>query len=84
MKIIAKECIISKYGVSCLKPNLNKPFFIRLLNNNVKILSKVLTNEYIFGYICFRGCEFIIKDFLINKHHLLDLINTTNNSYLLN
>ena len=78
MKLIAEECLISKYGVSCFKSALNKPsFFVRLLNNNVKIISNVITNEYIFGYICFRGCEFVIKDFLNNK----DSIFSSNSSY---
>tara|TARA_B110001450_G_scaffold69519_3_gene65743 strand:+ start:11266 stop:11514 length:249 start_codon:yes stop_codon:yes gene_type:complete len=80
MKLIAEECLISKYGVSCFKPTLNKPsFFIRFLNNNVKIISNVLTNEYIFGYICFRGCEFIIKDFLDNKD---TIFNSSSYEYL--
>lgn len=82
MKIIPEECIISANGFTCFKKS-PKSFLNKFLNNNIKFLSKLLTNEYIIGYICFRGCEFIIKDFLINKHYLLDLINT-NNSYLFN
>ncbi len=83
MKIIHEECIISANGLTCFKKSSNT-FLKQILNNNVKILSKVLTNEYIIGYICFRGCEFVIKDFLINKHHLLDLINADNYTYLFN
>ena len=62
----------------------SKPFLSKILNNNIKLLSKLLTNEYIIGYICFRGCEFVIKDFLQNKNDLLIIVNSNNCSYLLN
>lgn len=83
MKIIPEECIISPNGFTCFK-KYSKPFLSKILNNNIKLLSKLLTNEYIIGYIYFRGCEFVIKDFLQNKHHLLYIVNGNNYSYLFN
>ena len=78
MKLLVEECLVTNYGVSCIKPSFyNPPFFVNMLNNNANILSKILTNEYIFGYICFRGCEFIINDFLSNKEIILN----SNSSY---
>ena len=85
MKLIVEECFISNHGVSCIKPTFNKPsFIVNMLNNNVKFISKILTNEYIYGYICFRGCEFVIKDFLQNKNDVLNMVNSNNYSYVFN
>ena len=83
MKMMSEECIISPNGFTCFKKS-SRPFLSKILNNNIKFLSKLLTNEYIIGYICFRGCEFVIKDFLQNKNDLLNMVNTNNYSYIFN
>jgi len=72
MKIIPEECIISHNGFTCFKKASDS------------FLNKILTNDYIIGYICFRGCEFVIKVFLDNKHHLLSIVNGNNYSHLFN
>lgn len=78
-----EECIISANGLTCLNKS-SKYFLINFLNKNIKILSKLLTNEYIIGYVCFRGCEFVLKDLLDNKDYVLSTLNSNNYSYLLN
>ena len=56
-----KECFISKNGISCIS------------SNPVKILNKLVVNDYLIGYLTIRCFEFILNDFIANKNFITTL-----------
>lgn len=63
-----KECIISRYGISCLN---------HITKNNYLFYKNIIIKEKIIFYLILRSVEFIIKDFIYNN-------NITNNSIIKN
>ncbi len=72
-----KECYVSKNGISCFT-NINTMHNIKKINFNKKYLLN-LKNNLIF-FISLRSIEFIITDFIKNKHFFIE--NIDNNYFL--
>ncbi len=66
MKI--KECYVSQNGISCFT-NINSLIKIKDITFKNPI-DKIINKSNIFFYIALRLTEFIIKDFIKNKHYL--------------
>ena len=74
MKI--KECYVSKNGISCFTDintlhNIKEINYVKHINLDKKIIFSLKRN--ILFYITLRLGEIIIKDFLTNKHSLLNV-----------
>ena len=54
-----QQCIISKYGISCLNYIKIKDYFI---------YKNIILKEKIIFYLIFRTAEFVIKDFIYNNN----------------
>ena len=76
MKI--KECFVTTNGISCIN-NFNNNILDNLKYNN--IISNNIKNNIIF-YLSLRIAEFILTDFLSNKHYFNNI--SKNDEFLLN
>ncbi len=79
--MIIKECYVSKNGISCFT-DINTMHNIKDINymKNINLDNKIffsLKKNFLF-YITMRLGEIIIKDFLINKHSLLNVTSKDN------
>ena len=75
MKI--KECYVSQNGISCFT-NINSMHNIKNIDmHNFKFKSNILF------YLGLRLCEFILKDFFLNKHILFDFKNYSIDNHVL-
>ena len=75
MKI--KECYVSHNGISCFT-NINSMHNIKNIDiNNFKFKNNILL------YLGLRLCEFIINDFMSNKHIFFNFKNSTINDNVL-
>ena len=79
--MIIKECYVSKNGISCFT-DINTMHNIKDINymKNINLDNKIFFSfkkNFLF-YITMRLGEIIIKDFLINKHSLLNVTSKDN------
>tara|TARA_B100001094_G_C18140777_1_gene777747 strand:+ start:439 stop:687 length:249 start_codon:yes stop_codon:yes gene_type:complete len=68
MKI--KECFVSKHGISCFT-DINTLVSIKKLLFKEQ-LQNIIIKKNLLTYIVLRSIEFIIHDFIANRHYLRD------------